>query len=178
MRQVTHRFNERMPSADPQSAGGRPRQINDEDEAFIGTTANTRPIDLGRLFTRWSIRNAHLDNLSADKCFTIRQGGPEVGPCSNADAMQPGADRGMSRPATECRDRRMHLPAARPRRRNANARHPDILAAPTPRTRPHEQPTEHRWRQPMPPEPPNQPGHRWWSRHQLLSTLILWQSRG
>lgn len=57
VRQVIHRFNEMgMASLDPRWAGGRPRQISDGDEAFIVATATTRPMKLGRPFTRWSIR--------------------------------------------------------------------------------------------------------------------------
>jgi Homeodomain-like domain len=57
VRQVIHRFNEiGMASLDPRWAGGRPRQISLDDEAFIVATANTRPMTLGRPFTRWSIR--------------------------------------------------------------------------------------------------------------------------
>ena len=40
----------------PQWAGGRPRQITTDDEAFIVETATTRPEKLGQPFTRWSIR--------------------------------------------------------------------------------------------------------------------------
>lgn len=57
VREMIHRFNEMgMRSLDPQWAGGRPRQITTEDEAFIVETAKTRPEKLGRPFTRWSIR--------------------------------------------------------------------------------------------------------------------------
>jgi transposase len=57
VREMIHRFNEMgMRSLDPQWAGGRPRQITTDDEAFIVATANTRPEKLGRPFTRWSIR--------------------------------------------------------------------------------------------------------------------------
>jgi transposase len=56
VRQVIHRFNEMgMASLDPRWAGGRPRQISPDDEAFIVATATTRPMKLGRPFTRWSI---------------------------------------------------------------------------------------------------------------------------
>lgn len=66
VRQVIHRFNELgMPSLDPQWAGGRPRQISDDDEAFIVSTANTRPMKLGQPFTRWSIRKL-ADYLAAN----------------------------------------------------------------------------------------------------------------
>jgi hypothetical protein len=40
----------------PQWAGGRPRRIGDDDEAFIVATATTRPAKFGRPFTRWSLR--------------------------------------------------------------------------------------------------------------------------
>ena len=57
VRQVIHRFNEMgMACLDPQWAGGRPRRISSEDEAFIVATANTRPAKLGRPFTCWSVR--------------------------------------------------------------------------------------------------------------------------
>jgi hypothetical protein len=45
-----------MGSLDPQWAGGRPRQITTDDEAFVVETARTRPEKLGQTFTRWSIR--------------------------------------------------------------------------------------------------------------------------
>ena len=57
IRQVIHRFNEMgMACLDPRWAGGRPRQISPDEEAFIVETASTRPEKLGRPFTRWSIR--------------------------------------------------------------------------------------------------------------------------
>ena len=57
VREMIHRFNELgMKSLDPKWAGGRPRRITTEDEAFIVKTAKTRPEKLGRPFTRWSIR--------------------------------------------------------------------------------------------------------------------------
>ena len=57
VREMIHRFNELgMASLDPQWAGGRPRRITTDDEAFIVATASRRPEVLGRPFTRWSIR--------------------------------------------------------------------------------------------------------------------------
>jgi transposase len=57
VRQVIHRFNEiGMNCLDPRWAGGRPRRISPDDEAFIVATANTRPEALGQPFTRWSVR--------------------------------------------------------------------------------------------------------------------------
>jgi transposase len=57
VRQVIHRFNEMgLGCLDPRWAGGRPRRISEDDEAFIVTTANTRPETLGQPFTCWSVR--------------------------------------------------------------------------------------------------------------------------
>ncbi|GAA3025838.1 hypothetical protein GCM10017559_59490 [Streptosporangium longisporum] len=63
VRDVIHRFNEiGLACPDPQRAGGRPRLLSSDDEAFIAQTATTRPAKLGRPFTRWSIRKL-LDYL-------------------------------------------------------------------------------------------------------------------
>ena len=57
VREMIHRFNEKgMSSLDPRWAGGRPRQITIDDEAFIVATATKRPEALGQPFTRWSLR--------------------------------------------------------------------------------------------------------------------------
>jgi transposase len=57
IRQLIHRFNEMgLACLDPRWAGGRPRQISTDDEAFIVATASTRPEALGQPFTRWSVR--------------------------------------------------------------------------------------------------------------------------
>ncbi len=57
VREMIHRFNEMgMKSLDPQWAGGRPRRITTEDEAFIVKTATSRPTKVGRPFTHWSVR--------------------------------------------------------------------------------------------------------------------------
>lgn len=57
VREMIHRFNDvGMKSLDPQWAGGRPRRITTEDEAFIVKTAKGRPEKVGRPFTHWSIR--------------------------------------------------------------------------------------------------------------------------
>ena len=65
VRDVIHAFNERgLAALDPQWAGGRPRQISDEDIA----SATTRPGALGVPFTQWSVRKlaAHLaDNYGS-----------------------------------------------------------------------------------------------------------------
>jgi len=56
-REVIHRFNELgMRSLDPRWAGGRPRRISAEDEAFLIATATSRPGKLGQPFTHWSLR--------------------------------------------------------------------------------------------------------------------------
>jgi transposase len=57
VREVIHRFNQLgLGALDPRWAGGRPRRINAEDEAFIVQAATTRPEKLGRPFTHWSVR--------------------------------------------------------------------------------------------------------------------------
>src|SRR3954464_7151226 len=57
VREVIHRFNELgMGALDPRWAGGRPRRISAEDEAFLIETATTRPGRLGQPFTHWSLR--------------------------------------------------------------------------------------------------------------------------
>ncbi len=57
VREMIHRFNDKgMASLDPQWAGGRPRRITTEDEAFIVKTAKERPEKVGRPFTHWSVR--------------------------------------------------------------------------------------------------------------------------
>ena len=65
VRDVIHAFNERgLAALDPQWAGGRPRRISDDDDAFIVATAKTRPEKLGRPFTHWSVRKL-ADYLAA-----------------------------------------------------------------------------------------------------------------
>src|SRR3954466_11843538 len=57
VREVIHRFNALgMGALDPRWAGGRPRRISAEDEAFLVETATTRPGRLGQPFTHWSLR--------------------------------------------------------------------------------------------------------------------------
>jgi len=57
VREVIHNFNKMgMACLDPKWAGGRPRRITSEDEAFIVETAKARPEKLGQPFTHWSIR--------------------------------------------------------------------------------------------------------------------------
>ena len=57
VREMIHRFNESgMASLDPKWAGGRPRRITTDDEAFIVETARQRPEKLGLPFKRWSVR--------------------------------------------------------------------------------------------------------------------------
>jgi len=57
VREVIHNFNRLgLGCLDPKWAGGRPRTISSDDEAFIVETAKARPEKLGRPFTRWSIR--------------------------------------------------------------------------------------------------------------------------
>jgi transposase len=63
---VIHAFNEfGLRALDPQWAGGRPRRISDDDEAFIVATAKARPSTPGRPFTCWSLRKL-ADYLAVD----------------------------------------------------------------------------------------------------------------
>ena len=57
VREMIHSFNEKgMRALDPQWAGGRPRRITTEQRNLIITTATQRPTNLGRPFSKWSIR--------------------------------------------------------------------------------------------------------------------------
>lgn len=70
VRDVIHAFNERgLAALDPRWAGGRPRQISDEDVEFIVATARTRPTKLGRPFTHWSLRK--LADYLADNTIRV-----------------------------------------------------------------------------------------------------------
>ncbi|OLZ73394.1 hypothetical protein AV521_04775 [Streptomyces sp. IMTB 2501] len=54
---MIHAFNERgLDCLDPKWAGGRPRRITADDEAYIVDVAQERPKKLGRPFTHWSLR--------------------------------------------------------------------------------------------------------------------------
>jgi transposase len=57
IRDLIHKFSEiGLACLDPRWAGGRPRLISPDDEAFVISTARTRPETLGQPFTRWSLR--------------------------------------------------------------------------------------------------------------------------
>jgi transposase len=74
VREVIHRFNELgMRALNPRWAGGRPRRISAEDEAFLVATATTRPEKLGRLFTHWSLRKL-VDHLADNPVRIVRIG--------------------------------------------------------------------------------------------------------
>jgi transposase len=74
VREMIHRFNEvGMRSLDPRWAGGRPRQITTDDEAFVVETAKTRPEKLGQPFTRWSIRKL-VDYLGDNDIRVVKIG--------------------------------------------------------------------------------------------------------
>ncbi len=85
VRDVIHRFNEiGLACLDPRWAGGRPRLLNADDEAFVVATATTRPAKLGQPFTRWSIRKlctylrrVHgrvIRSAAALRCLVARHG--------------------------------------------------------------------------------------------------------
>src|SRR3954468_24019387 len=76
VREVINRFNEvGMRALDPRWAGGRPRRISAEDEAFLVATACTRPEKLGCPFTHWSVRK--LVGYLADNAVRIVRIGRE-----------------------------------------------------------------------------------------------------
>jgi transposase len=57
VRDVIHTFNDRgLACLDPRWAGGRPRRITADEEAYIVEVATARPRKLGRPFTHWSLR--------------------------------------------------------------------------------------------------------------------------
>jgi transposase len=61
VREVIHNFNKMgMACLDPKWAGGRPRRISPDDEAYIVETATTRPEKLGAPFTHWSLRKLRV----------------------------------------------------------------------------------------------------------------------
>ncbi|GGU11741.1 hypothetical protein GCM10010272_66100 [Streptomyces lateritius] len=63
VRDVIHRFNEvELSCLNPQWAGGRPGLLRPDDEDFVVQTATARPTQLGKPFTRWSIRKL-VDHL-------------------------------------------------------------------------------------------------------------------
>ena len=76
VREVIHRFNDLgMKALDPRWAGGRPRRISAEDEAFLVATATTRPEKLGCPFTHWSLRK--LVGYLADNAVRVVRIGRE-----------------------------------------------------------------------------------------------------
>lgn len=76
MRDVIHRFNEiGLACLDPQWAGGRPRLLSPDDEAFVAQTAATRPNKLGQPFTRRSIRKLlHCLHRLPGRALTLGRG--------------------------------------------------------------------------------------------------------
>jgi transposase len=57
VRKVIQAFNQRgFSSLDPESRGGRPRRISDEQRARIVAVAGARPDTLGVAATRWSLK--------------------------------------------------------------------------------------------------------------------------
>jgi len=61
VREMIHRFNEMgMASLDAAWAGGRPRRITTDDEAFIVETAKKRAAQVGGPFSHWSLRKLRV----------------------------------------------------------------------------------------------------------------------
>ncbi len=101
VREMIHRFDDLgMQSLDPQWAGGRPRQITTDDEAFIVTTANTQPEKLGCPFTRWSIRKlvAYVGD-NGDRVVKIgRERCRQISPITTSRSNGPGHGRSPTIP--------------------------------------------------------------------------------
>ncbi len=73
VRGVIHRFNEiGLDCLDPRWAGGRPRLISSDDEAFCVQAARSRPEKLGQPFTHWGLRklSAYLAD-NPDRTVTV-----------------------------------------------------------------------------------------------------------
>ena len=84
VRDVIHTFNQRgLDALDPRWAGGRPRRISAEDEAFIVQAATTRPEKLGRPFTHWSTRKL-AGYLAGNPVRTVMVGRERYGSCCAA----------------------------------------------------------------------------------------------
>jgi len=84
---MIHRFNDLgMTSLDPQWAGGRPRRITTEDEAFIFIvkTAKARPEKAGRPFTHWSVRKLREPEQVPSRLGCVLQDW-ELGSCLRQD---------------------------------------------------------------------------------------------
>ena len=74
VRDVIHAFNQLgLNALDPRWAGGRPRRISPDDEAFIVAAATTRPERLGRPFTHWSTRKL-ADYLAGNPVRVVHVG--------------------------------------------------------------------------------------------------------
>ncbi|MEE1797587.1 helix-turn-helix domain-containing protein [Streptomyces sp. JV176] len=74
VRDVIHKFNEiGLACLDPRWAGGRPRLLDRDEEDFVVQTATTRPTNLGKPFTRWSIRKL-ADHLRRNISRPVRIG--------------------------------------------------------------------------------------------------------
>jgi transposase len=69
------RYKMGMACLDPKWAGGRPRRISPDDEAYILETAKAGPEKLGRPFTRWSVRKLadHLARHSPRRVVISRE---------------------------------------------------------------------------------------------------------
>lgn len=84
VRDVIHRFNEiGLACLNPQWAGGRPRLLSGDDEDFVIQTDTTRPTQVGKPFTRWSIREL-AEHLRRNIARPIRIRREDGAPCRSA----------------------------------------------------------------------------------------------
>ncbi|WP_369394572.1 transposase [Streptomyces sp. CG1] len=101
VRDVIHAFNERgLDCLDPKWAGGRPRRITADDEAYIVGISQKRPRKLGMPFTRWSLRKlvGYLSNPPAG-CAGWSSAASGCGCCCTATTSPSSASVPGSRPA-------------------------------------------------------------------------------
>jgi len=153
VRDVIHLFNDRgLAALDPRWAGGRPRLISDDDVEVIGAAASTRPEKLGQPFTHWSLRK--LAGYLAGRDRPVRIGRERLRHLLHARGISFQRSRTWKEPTDHASwanpieaqfgplrtfvmggsDYPSHTVLARRlqdclRWRNANARHPDVLAA-------------------------------------------------
>lgn len=129
VRDVIHRFNEIGPAClDPHWAGGRPRLLSSDDEDFVIQAATTRPAELEAGPDRGSGGPVPGPGLcvrrvrpARDSAHGGRRQGREEGPRPAAGHLPH-----SHHPNHTVQPRALH---AYLRRRNANARHRDVLAA-------------------------------------------------
>ncbi|WP_420715008.1 helix-turn-helix domain-containing protein [Streptomyces sp. WM6372] len=118
---MIHRFNEiGLACLNPRWAGGRPRLLSGDDEDVVVQTATTRPTQVGKPFTRWSIRTL-ADHLRRHIARPIRMG-REALRCSLARRASPSSAR---KPGKSLR-MQTSMPTGADRERDQRAARPNV----------------------------------------------------